>query len=117
FHVHEFEFDEFREALRAVFPRVSIFLEDHTEGIVFRSLHASDTAEVMVDGLDSDPATASFYVAVCSFEALSASPGAFVYVPRAANMLAEKLEHIDRLEDEVRTKTEWLEEAQRDHHD
>jgi ubiquinone/menaquinone biosynthesis C-methylase UbiE len=115
YHVHEFEFDEFRQALRAVFPRVSMFLEDHSEGVVFRGLQPSNSAEVVVEGVESDPATASFYVAVCSMEALTAHPSAFVYIPRAANMLAEKLDHIDRLEEEVRTKTTWLEEAQRDH--
>jgi ubiquinone/menaquinone biosynthesis C-methylase UbiE len=115
YHVHEFEFDEFRRALRAVFPRVSMFLEDHAEAVAFRGLQDADTAEVVVEGIDADPATASFYVAVCSMEALTAPPTAFVYVPRAANMLAEKLAHIERLDEEVRTKTAWIEEGQRDH--
>ena len=33
FHVHEFEFAEFREELTAVFPHVSLYLENHVEGV------------------------------------------------------------------------------------
>jgi len=36
FHVHEFEFEEFRSELLAVFPEVALFLENHVEGIAFQ---------------------------------------------------------------------------------
>src|SRR6185295_4821465 len=36
FHVHEFEFEEFRAGLGEVFPYVSMFLENHAEGVVFQ---------------------------------------------------------------------------------
>ena len=36
FHVHEFDFDEFRDELTAVFPHVSMFLENHVEGVTFQ---------------------------------------------------------------------------------
>jgi len=35
FHVHEFDFAEFNEALRAEFPDVSLYLENHVEGVAF----------------------------------------------------------------------------------
>jgi hypothetical protein len=36
FHVHEFDFEEFRGELTAVFPHVSLFLENHVEGVTFQ---------------------------------------------------------------------------------
>lgn len=114
FHEHEFEFAEFDSALRSVFPHVSMFLEDHAEGVLFRPLGRAQTAEVRVEAADADTGTASFYVAVCAMTPQTGAP-AFVYIPRAANLLAEKLEHIERLEGEIETKDRWLAELQRDH--
>src|SRR5947207_478523 len=36
FHVHEFEFEEFRAELGEVFPHTLLFLENHAEGVVFQ---------------------------------------------------------------------------------
>src|SRR5204863_8368309 len=36
FHVQEFEFEEFRSELGEFFPHVSLFLENHAEGVVFQ---------------------------------------------------------------------------------
>ena len=36
FHVHEFEFEEFRDELRSVFPHVSLYLENHVGGVAFQ---------------------------------------------------------------------------------
>ena len=36
FHAHEFEFDEFRDEFSAIFPHVSMFLENHVEGVAFQ---------------------------------------------------------------------------------
>ena len=46
FHEHEFEYEEFREALLQVFPNVSLFLEDHTEGLLFKAVGSRGSAEV-----------------------------------------------------------------------
>ncbi len=53
FHVHEFEFAEFRDELRNVFPHVSLFLENHVEGVTFRPHEAGNTVEVRVDPGDA----------------------------------------------------------------
>jgi SAM-dependent methyltransferase len=114
FHEHEFEFDEFRDALQAIFPDVSVFLEDPSEGVVFRPMNGSGCVDAAIESGDLDPQIASFYVALCALEPQAAEP-AFVYIPRAANLLAEKLLHIERLEDEVAKKDRWLEESQAAH--
>jgi len=112
FHVHEFEFAEFRIALAEVFPHISLFLENHVEGVAFRPVEASGTAEVRVDGGEIAPVESHFFVAVCAHRPQTGNP-TFVYVPSAANVLRERETHIALLAGEVRQKTEWLEAAQR----
>ena len=97
FHVHEFHFEEFREELALVFPSVSLFLENHTESIVFQPCQAaSDVVAALADGA-ADPENAHFFLAVCSIEA-PAPAEAFVYIPRAANLLLERERHVALLE-------------------
>ena len=114
FHEHEFEYSEFREALAGFFPQVAIFLQDHTQGILFRPAEFGGAAEGRVEWTDASPEHSSFFVAVCGDSAESALP-AFVHIPRSSNVLHEKLVHIHRLEDEVRTKDGWIAEQQAAH--
>ena len=109
FHRHEFEFDEFRTELGAVFPHVSLFVENHAAGVVFQPLEPDATAEVKVEGA-SVPAESHFFVAVCALRPQTGAP-TFVYVPRAANVLREREHHIELLEAELATKNAWLEKA------
>ncbi len=113
FHAHEFAFEEFRAALAEVFPHISLFLENHVEGVAFRPLEGGATAEVRVDGAEAPPAEAHFFVAVCAHRPQTGNP-AFVYVPSAGNVLRQRETHIALLEGEVRQKNDWLESAQRD---
>jgi SAM-dependent methyltransferase len=119
FHAHEFEFDEFRSELSAIFPHISLFLENHVEGVAFRPLQdgaaggASETTEVRVDGGQTPPAESHFFVAVCAHRPQTGNP-TFVYVPSAANVLRQREMHIALLEGELRRKDGWLEEAHRD---
>ena len=110
FHVHEFEFEEFRDALRAVFPHVSLFLENHVEGVTFRPHDAGNTAEVRVEAGDAAPEESHFFVAVCAHRPQLGNP-TFVYIPRAGNVLRERERHIALLEQELAQKNRWLEEA------
>jgi SAM-dependent methyltransferase len=110
FHVHEFEFAEFRDELRNVFPHVSLFLENHVEGMTFRPHEASNTAEVRVDPSDAVPDEAHFFVAVCAHRSQLGNP-TFVYIPRAGNVLRERERHIALLERELEQKNTWLETA------
>ena len=111
FHIHEFEFEEFRAELAEVFPHVSLFLENHAEGVVFQpagSAEAASGADVRVDEGRSDPAEAHFFLAVCALRPQTGAP-TFVYVPRVANVLRERERHIELLERELETKNQWLE--------
>ena len=114
YHEHEFEYAEFVEALRNVFPHVGIYLEDHVEGVAFRQPGAATGAQVRLEQGADVPDQSSFFVAVCSAEPVPEVP-AFVYVPRTANALAEKLVHIRRLEGEVVTKDAWIAQEQAAH--
>ena len=114
YHVHEFEFEEFRSELRAVFPDVSLFLENHTEGVTFQPHERGNTVEVRVDAGDPAPQETHFFVAVCAHRPQMGNP-TFVYVPRAGNVLRERGQHIALLEREIATKNEWLEKAARQH--
>jgi len=109
FHVHEFEFEEFRSELLAVFPEVALFLENHVEGIAFQPYDPAAGVEVQVDAREPAPAESHFFVAVCSHRALPAAP-LHLYVPRAGNVLRERGRHITLLEEELAAKLREHEE-------
>lgn len=114
FHVHEFDFDEFRRELKLFFPHVSMYLENHTEGITFQPHEPGNTAEVRVEAAETVAADSHFFLAVCADRPLVGNP-TFVYVPRAANVLREREHHIVLLDSEIAQKNEWLADAQRRH--
>jgi SAM-dependent methyltransferase len=113
FHVHEFDFAEFSSELQAVFPHVSLFLENHVEGVTFQPHTPGNTMEVRVDAGEPAPDESHFFVAVCANRPQLGNP-TFVYVPRAANVLRERERHIALLETELGTKDQWLDKAVRD---
>ena len=114
FHVHEFDFAEFSAALAAVFPDVSLFLENHVEGFSFQPRQAGRTAEVRVDAAQAQPDDSHFFVAVCADRPQIGNP-TFVYIPRSANLLRERERHIALLETELAAKNRWLDESHREH--
>src|SRR5215469_3958527 len=113
FHHHEFEFAEFRDELSAVFPHISMFLENHVEGVVFQPVEAGDTAEVRCGGADAVPVESHFFLAVCAHRPQIGNP-TFVFVPRTGNVLREREQHIALLENELAVKDEWLKKSQQD---
>ncbi len=113
FHIHEFDFAEFGGELRAVFPHVSMFLENHVEGVTFQPEQPGNTVEVRVDAGDTAADESHFFVAVCAHRPQLGNP-TFVYVPRAGNVLREREHHIALLEQELADKHAWWEKAQRD---
>ena len=114
FHVHEFDFKEFFDALKEVFPYVSMFLENHVEGVSFQPNDRGNTVEVRVDAGEPAPDESHFFVAVCAHRPQLGNP-TFVYIPRAANVLRERERHIALLEKELATKNAWLEKALAEH--
>jgi len=104
FHVHEFEYSEFQRELEVVFPRVALYLENHTDAMVFAKTGMDGAAESRIEEGGANPQEAHFFLAVCSDSGDITVP-AFTYVPRAANMLRERERHIDVLESQLRERT------------
>ena len=111
FHVHEFEYSEFQRELEAVFPSVALYLENHTDAIVFAKTGMEGAAESRIEAGCVNPQEAHFFLAVCSDSGEIAVP-AFSYVPRAANMLRERERHIDVLESQLRERMARVVELQ-----
>ena len=116
FHVHEFEFAEFREALSAVFPHVSLYLQNHTASIVFQPLAETTGSRLQIAHTPRLAEEANFFVAVCSRSPQTGSPF-FVNIPRPTNLLRERNAHIRLLESELQTKTQWLNQLEQEHED
>lgn len=109
YHVHEFEYAEFRAELLKRFPFVRISLQNHAGSIVFQPVETFSGAEAWLETGAGNPLEAHFFIAACSTTTVETS--ALVYVPRAANILREREQHIERLEDELGRKNRWLEET------
>ena len=95
FHVHEFEYDEFRGALSASFGHVEMFFENHSPAIAFTS-EASRAARAWFEAPTQEPESAHFFVAACSMSPIDVPPS-FAYVPASGNVLRERELHIARL--------------------
>jgi ubiquinone/menaquinone biosynthesis C-methylase UbiE len=96
YHEHEFSFEEFSAELSAVFPHVSMFVQNHVEGLVFQPAGTSSQAEARVDGGAWGPRDAHFFLAVCALAPQTGAP-TFLYVPKTANVLRERERHIEGL--------------------
>jgi SAM-dependent methyltransferase len=105
FHVHEFDYVEFQEALQAVFPHVRIWTQNHAGAIVFAP-PAPEGASGENSG-SADPAGAHFYLAACSRSPIAVNE-IFTWTPSSANVLREREKHIARLTGELRQKDAWL---------
>lgn len=118
FHQHEFEFSEFRLALGEFFPNVRILFQDRVEAFAFYDGAFSGETETHGTGADlahpsGDPETANFFIGFCSRAPLP-QLSAFLYVPRAANLLREREEHIRLLEQELAQVRAWLDQTTAD---
>jgi SAM-dependent methyltransferase len=115
FHEHEFEFLECKTALREFFPHVEILLQDRVEAFAFYDGSFFDKAQTSSTQAElarssGDPETANFFIGICSCAPIPPL-SSFLYVPRAANLLREREEHIRLLEQELAQVRTWLEET------
>jgi len=113
FHEREYEFEEYREMLRKRFAHVSLFVQNHGPCLMFQPVQKPTGADVRVESELTETAEANFFVAVCAAVPQTGAP-TFVHVPSSANLLHERSEHIRLLEDELKTKDRWIEEARED---
>ena len=100
YHEHEFSFEEFRQELLAIFPHVALFLQNHVDGFVFQPAGHLTPAEARLDGDAGNPTESHFFLAVCALSPQTGSP-TFLYVPRAANVLREREQHIEKLGEQI----------------
>ena len=113
FHVHEFEYEEFREALTAVFPSVTLYLQNHVGGLSFQPVAAphAQSPDLHIELSQTDPSQAHFFVAVCAVARQTGAP-AFLHIPSTSNVLRERESHVHKLQDEIRLKDTWLKQHQ-----
>lgn len=105
FHEHEFQAGEFYGVLRKAFPNVVLLAQNRTECFAFHPFKSFGNAEAVIAGGAGEAAEAHFYIAICSKAPLP-SIHSFVYVPRAANLLREREQHIRLLQQQLEQKTE-----------
>jgi ubiquinone/menaquinone biosynthesis C-methylase UbiE len=108
FHSHEFEFAEFQDALATVFPNVTILLQNRLESQAFYPHAIFPPVDAQLDTARGSPAEAHFFLALCSIDR-KPETRSFIYVPRAANLLREREQHILLLQGELAQTKTWLE--------
>lgn len=108
FHAHEFEFAEFRDALAAVFPKVTMLLQNRLESQAFYPHAVFAPVDAKLDTSRGSPDEAHFFLALCSIDCMP-EMRSFIYVPRAANLLREREQHIFLLQEELAKTKTWLE--------
>ena len=107
FHMHEFSYVEFHEALEKHFKHVTFFFENHNNAITFTPLTVKEIRATLEPATAPEPEHAHFFVAICSHRTPCDSP-AFVYLPQSGNVLRNREKHIHLLEEELRQKEAWL---------
>ena len=109
YHVREFEYAEFEAALKAAFPHVHLWSQNHSEAIAF--VPALPSADGVLNApADAVPEHAHFFLAACSRSPI-ADTRSFAWLPSAGNVLRERQRHIALLESELAQKNAWLAEA------
>jgi SAM-dependent methyltransferase len=100
FHHHEFEPEEFFEELRRAFPHVLLLYQNRVESFAFHPIKTFWPADARVDGGGGNANDAHFLIAVCALDR-PVEPRSFVYVPKAANILREREQHLALLEKQL----------------
>lgn len=114
YHVHEFEFEEFRAALAEFFPYSTILLQNRLESFAFHGAEISAGVQVRVEHTAPDPAHANFFLGVCAKQPIP-DLHTFLYVPQTVNLLREREQHIHLLQQELALTRHWLEQNISDH--
>jgi SAM-dependent methyltransferase len=116
FHVHEFDYTEFRAALEEYFPYTAIYLQNHSAAITFSppTPPGPAAAELAPDAVPPDPQASHFFVAVCALTPQTGAP-LYLYLPSSSNVLRERETHIRKLQGELAQKDAWLDELQQAH--
>lgn len=111
YHQHEFEAGEFVSELSRVFSNVRLLLQNRVESFAFHPAASFWPAAARIDGGGGGAEEANFLIGMCSFGPLP-DPQSFVYVPKAANLLREREQHVQLLEQQLARTKQWLAETQ-----
>ena len=106
FHVHEFEYGEYRQVLEAVFPHVQMLVQNHSSGILFSPVSETANVQSSLAKTAANVNEANFFVAVCSLQPLPPLDH-FFWIPSSANLLRERDRHIALLLSEMELKAQW----------
>ena len=101
FHVHEFAYAEFCDALASTFAHRQLFFENHAQAIAISS-DSAQGARAHVETASLDPTAAHFFVAACSMRPIEGLQN-LAYLPDAGNVLRERELHVAKLEEWVAT--------------
>ena len=103
FHTHEFDFQEFLDFLKSVFSSVQIYFQNHVAGLIVAntSLYREVTTSLQAEAGDPE-ATSNYFVAVCTRDReKQPALGNFCLLPGTGNLLRDRQQNIQRLEEEV----------------
>ena len=110
YHLNEMDRAGFQAALEQAFPHVTLFTQNHVSALLFQPLAAPAATSLRLDSTGQASENAHFYLAVCALAPQVGSPN-FLYVPATTNVLWEREQHIAKLQGELRTKQQWLDET------
>ena len=113
YHEHEFEAAEFHHELSVAFPHVSLLLQNRVEAFAFHPAKTFWPAEARIDGGGGSIADAHFFIGLCSRSELP-NLRSFAYIPKAANILREREQHVQLLEREVAQTNAWLDQTRQE---
>jgi ubiquinone/menaquinone biosynthesis C-methylase UbiE len=97
YHQHEFEPAEFMRELEHIFKNVTLLAQNRVECFAFHPVKIFWPADARIDGGGGAIDDAHFLIGVCSRAPLPAGRS-FVYVPKAANLLREREQHVKLLQ-------------------
>ena len=102
FHTREFAFQEFLDSLKSVFSSVEIYFQNHVGGLMVGNPSLSrEVVACLQDEADDLKATSNFFLAVCAHgQDHQPRLGNFCLLPGSGNLLRERQQDIQRLEEE-----------------
>lgn len=103
FHTHEFDFREFLAFLKSVFGSVRIYFQNHVAGLMIGNPSLlQEVVACLPEKVDDLEATSHYFVAICAHgENHQPRVGNFCLLPGSGNLLRERQQDIQRLEEEV----------------
>jgi SAM-dependent methyltransferase len=116
FHEHEFEAEEFHRELTQAFPHVELLLQNRVESFAFHPWKSFTTPDARIDAGGGTLEDAHFFIAICSHAPL-ATPASFSYVPKAANILREREQHVQLLEQQLDQTKRWHQQTSQERDD